>query len=137
MNKTERTWNANYQKLLDMAKSITTEDECLKFYDETQPLYLKADVSGIRLRSSLLQTRSRASCPRDKAPHNNILRPITFASKSLSSVEIRYSNIEREALGKLHRLEKFNHYYFMREVSIITDHKLLEAIFKKDVAMLS
>ena len=49
----------------------------------------------------------------------------------------RYSNIEREALGILHGLEKFHHYYFAKKVSIITNHKLLMIIFKKDVATLS
>ena len=37
----------------------------------------------------------------------------------------------------LHGLEKFCHYCFAREVSIITDHKPLVAIFKKDYATLS
>ena len=68
---------------------------------------------------------------------NSILRPITFARKSLSRVERRYSNIEREALGILHGLKKFCHYCFVREVRLITDHKWLVAIFKKDVATLS
>ena len=77
----------------------------------------------------LLQTRNGTSCPIDKAPDNSILRSITFASKSLSSIGKRYRSIEREALGILHGLKKVHHYYFAREVSIITDHKLLGAIF--------
>ena len=36
----------------------------------------------------------------------------------------------------MHGLEKFHHYCFTREVSIITDHKLLVSIFKKDIATL-
>ena len=67
----------------------------------------------------------------------HILRPIAFASKSLPSAEQRYSNITREALGILHGLERFHHYCFAKEVSIITDHKPLVAIFKKDVVSLS
>ena len=78
-----------------------------------------------------------ASCPRDKAPDNGILRSIAFASKSLSNTGERCSNIEREAKGMLDRLKKFHHYCFVREVSIIMDHKTLVAIFKKDEAMLS
>ena len=39
-------------------------------------------------------------------------------------------------LGILHRLEKFHHYCFSREVLIITDHKPLISMFKKDVATL-
>ena len=73
----------------------------MKFYNETQLLYLKTDASGVRLGAALLQTRSEASCPRDKAPDNSIFILIAFASKSLSIVERRYSNIEREALGIL------------------------------------
>ena len=65
------------------------------------------------------------------------LQPIAFASKSLTSTEHRYSNLEREALGILHHLEKFHHYCFTRDVTVITDHKPLVAIFKNDVVMLS
>ena len=94
----------------DMAKSVITEDVCMKFYDETQPLYLETDPSGIGLGVSLLQTIIGTSYPRDKAAENSILRPIAFVNKSLSSAEGRYSNIERDALGILHRLQKFHCY---------------------------
>ena len=102
-----------------------------------QSLYLETQASGMGLRGALLQTRSGTSCPRDKAPDNSILTPTAFASKNLSSAGRRYSNIEREALGILYRLKKSHHFYFAREVSIITDHKPLVAIFKTDVATLS
>ena len=68
--------------------------------------------------------------------NNKILHPIAFASKSLTGAEWRYSNIEQEALGILHGLEKFHHYCFSREVLIITDQKLLVSMFKKDVTIL-
>ena len=70
------------------------------------------------------------------APDNTILQPIAFASKSLTGAEHRYSNIKHEALGVLHGLEKFHHYCFSREVLVITDHKPLVSMFKKDVATL-
>ena len=71
------------------------------------------------------------TCQKDTVPNNTILHPITFASKSLTGAEHRYSNIERGALGILHGLEKFHHYCFAREVHIITNHKPLVAIFKR------
>ena len=46
-SKTEWEWNATYQKLFNKAKSIIKEDACMKFYDETQPLYLETDMSGV------------------------------------------------------------------------------------------
>ena len=87
--------------------------------------------------AGLLQSEVSKSCPRDKAPDNSILRSIAFVSKSLSSTEKRYSNIEREALVVYINSKKFNDYCFAREVSIITGHKPLEAIFKMDIATLS
>ena len=83
-------------------------DICMTFYNETKPLYLEIDASGIGLGAALLQTRDDTTCPKDTAPDNTVLRSITFASKSLTSVEWRYSNIEREALGILHSLEKMS-----------------------------
>ena len=77
------------------------------------------------------------ACQKDIAPNNTILCPITFASKSLTGAECRYSNIERESLGILHGLKKCHHYCFAGEVLVITNHKPLVAIFKKDVATLS
>ena len=109
----------------------------MKFYDDTKPLYLKTDASGIGLGAALLQLRDNTNCPKDIAPDNTILCPIAFASKSLTGAEQRYSNIECEALGILHGLAKFHYYCFGREVLVNTDHKLLVSIFKKDVATLS
>ena len=111
----------------------------MKFYDQMKLLYLETDASNVGLVGGLLQTRWGISCPRNEVPDNNMLSPITFTSKSLSTVERRNSNIEREALAILYGLEKFYQYCFVMEVGIITDHKPLVAIFKKkkDLATLS
>ena len=84
--KTEWTWNTTYHKF-DKAKSIIKEDACKKFYDETKPLYIETDVSGVGLGAAVLPARSSTSCSRDEAPDNSILRHTAFVSKSLSSVE--------------------------------------------------
>ena len=107
----------------------------MKFNDETKPLYIEMDASIVGLEVMLLQTRNNTSCAKDEAPDLSIFRPIVFASKS-EAVK-RYSNIEREALGILYGIEKVHHYCFAREVSIITDHKPLVTIFKKDSAVFS
>ena len=123
--------------MVDKAKATIKEDACIKFYDETEPLYIETDVSGVELGAALLQTRDNTSCHRDEAPDNSILRPIAFSNKSFTGAEKRYSNMEREALSILYGPEKFHHYCFVREVSIITDYKTLIVIFKNDVATLS
>ena len=128
------TWNASYQQLFHKAKSLIKLEMCMKFYDNTKLLYLETDASGISQGSALLQLRDNRNWPKDTAPDNTILQTIAFASKSLTGAERGYSNIKCEALGILHGLEKFHHYGFGREVLVITDHKLLVLIFKKDPA---
>ena len=107
---------------------------CMKFYDDTKPLYLETDVSGIGLGAALLQLRGNMGCQKDTAPDNTILHPITFVSKSLTGAEQRYSNIEHEALGILHGLEKFHHYCFGREAAGIHIQERCSHIITADSA---
>ena len=123
--------------MFDEAKAIIKEDACMKFYDETKPLCIETDASGVGLGATLLQTRDNMICQGDEVPGNSILKPTAFTSKSLIGVEKRHSNAEREAQGIMYGLEKSHHHCFAMKVSIITDHKPLITIFKKDVATLS
>ena len=60
--------------------------------------------------------------------------PIEYRSKLLTETESCYSNIEREMLAVVHGLEKFHYYVYGRGVTVETDHKPLEVIFKKHLA---
>ena len=80
-------WNASYQQVFNKAKSLIKVEMCLKFYDDSKPLYLKTDASGVCLGAALLQLRDNMNCPKDTAPDNTILHPIVFASKSLTGAE--------------------------------------------------
>ena len=88
------TWNASYQELFTKAKSLIKADMCMKFYNDTKPLYLETDASRVGLGAALLQLHEGTTCQKDVAPDNTILCPIAFASKSLTGAESRYSNIE-------------------------------------------
>ena len=105
--KAEWTWNVTYQTMFEEAKAIIKEGTCMRFYDETKPLYMETDV-WVWLRTILLKTRDNMSCHRDQAPDNSIFRHITFSSKRLTEAEKRCSNIEREALGIMCSVDKFN-----------------------------
>ena len=58
------TWNASYPQLLYKAKSLIKVEMCMKFYDDTKPLYLKTDAPGISLGAALLQLRDNMNCPK-------------------------------------------------------------------------
>ena len=87
-------WNASYQQLFDKAKLLVKVEVCMKFYDDTKLLYLETDVSGVSLGAALLQLCDNTACQRDVVPDNTSLRPIAFASKSLTGADRRYSNIK-------------------------------------------
>ena len=52
-------WNVSYQAMYDKTKPLikAKADVCMKFYDETKPLYLETDAFRIGLDTALLQTR--------------------------------------------------------------------------------
>ena len=84
------------------------------FNNGKDEVYLETDVLDVGLRRCLQQERNGMQFPRNETPDNVALQPINiFGSKSLTSTEMWYSNIERETLGILHCLEKIQHYCFL------------------------
>ena len=61
------------------------------------------------------------------------LRPISYASKTLSTTELNYSYIEHELLGLLFAVSHFKHFTYGRLVHVITDHKPLVSLFRKSL----
>ncbi|GFN78652.1 Gag-Pol protein [Plakobranchus ocellatus] len=59
------------------------------------------------------------------------VRVIACASRALTPVKQRYSQIEREVLAIIWATEHFNLYMFGTDFCIITDHKPLETIFTR------
>ena len=89
----------------------------LSYYDCAKPLILQTNASEYGLSTALIQ--------------NN--RPIAFASKTLTDVETRYANIERECLSVVFGLEKFHTYIYGRHIIVQNDHKPLEMIQRKPI----
>ena len=89
----------------------------LAYYDHTQPLVLQTDASEYGLSTALIQ--------------NN--RPNAFASKTLTDVDPRYANIERECLSVCYGPEKFHTYIYGKHITVQNDHKPLEMIQRKPI----
>ena len=61
-------------------------------------------------------------------------QPVAFASRTLSQVEQRYAQIEKECLAIVFARAKFSQYITRRAViTFETDHKPLQSIFKKSL----
>ncbi|CAB4040491.1 Hypothetical predicted protein [Paramuricea clavata] len=103
---------------VDRIKKAITSPKSLEYFNSSEPVTIQVDASQRGIGAVLLQDKG----------------PVEFASKLLTETETRYSNIEREMLAVLFGFEKFHYYVYGRPVVIHTDHKPLEAIFKKDLA---
>lgn len=61
-------------------------------------------------------------------------QPVAFASRTLSTTEQRYAQIEKECLAIVFGCEKFSQYISRRDkVTVESDHKPLQSIFKKSL----
>ena len=109
------TWEKGHQEAFEKLKERLISSSVLRYFDKDKPLTIQVDASIQGLGAVLLQENG----------------PVEYASKSLSEAETRYSNIEREMLAILFGLERFHYYAYGRHVTVETDHKPLESIFKK------
>lgn len=112
---TQWTWSETQEEAFQCVKKLVSDSPLLAYYDPNKELTLENDASEYGLGSALLQDG----------------QPIAFASRSLSQSEKNYAQIEKELLAVVYGLQKFHHYTYGRNVTVITDHKPLVAISNK------
>ncbi|CAB4043550.1 Hypothetical predicted protein, partial [Paramuricea clavata] len=98
-----------------------TKDEgpVLKFFDVSKPVTISCDASPTGLGAVLLQDGYT----------------VAYASRSLTETESRYAQIEKELLAVQFSLDRFHQYVYGKEVIVESDHKPLEMIAKKSLAL--
>ena len=57
--------------------------------------------------------------------------PVAFASRTLSSAEKRYSQLEKEALAIIFAVQKFHDYIYGRRFILYSDHKPLQYLLSE------
>ena len=126
-----------HHDIYDKAKEIVKKDVCIRFFNAARFLYLETETSGIGIGTGLLRLRDGMNCGHDEMPHNAILHPTAFTSKTFLMPHSATTMYNVRHVRILHGLEKIDHHSFMREVCVITNHKLLVAMLIKDITMLS
>lgn len=112
----EFVWTSYQDKAFKQLKKLITEAPVLGYYDPSKKLKLSVDASSVGLGATLIQEE----------------RPIAYASRALTEVQTRYSQVEKELLAICFGVEKFRQYILGRDVAQIeTDHKPLIGIFNK------
>ena len=108
-------WTDVQQQAFEELKELISRAPVLAYYNPDLPLEIQCDSSKDGLGAVLMQQG----------------KPIDFRSRTLTTTEQRYAQIEKEMLAVVYALEKFNDYTFGRKTQIYTDHKPLTSIVKK------
>ena len=97
-------------------KKLMTEAPVLKYYSDDEPITISCDASQGGIGAVLMQNG----------------RPIAYASKSLTSAEYAYAQVEKELLAIVFSFKKFHSYVYGRsDITVETDHLPLVRILEK------
>jgi len=113
----EWMWTSMHQQAFETIKKKIASAPILRFFDPAKPIVIQTDSSSTGLGSCLLQDSL----------------PVSYASKALTDAEERYAQIEKELLAIVFACEKFHFYVYGRDVTVQSDHRPLESIFKKSL----
>ena len=112
------TWQTDQDKALNTVKQLMTTAPVLRYYDVTKEVTVQSDASQKGLGATLLQKG----------------QPVAFTSRSLSTTEQQYAQVEKECLAIVFACERFNQYLQGRaSITVDTDHKPLVPIFTKPI----
>ncbi|CAB3985107.1 Transposon Tf2-9 poly [Paramuricea clavata] len=108
-------WGKPQQLAFNELKYSLTSDCVMAHYNPEAETELRVDASPVGLGAILMQSDGHET------------RPVAYAT--LTDVERRYSQTEREALAVVWGCEKFHLYLYGTTFKLFTDHKPLEFIY--------
>ncbi|KAL6471840.1 hypothetical protein MHYP_G00204900 [Metynnis hypsauchen] len=117
----EFVWDSNHDIAFQQVKDLLTQEPgpVLTYFDPTKDVKLQVDASKCGLGAVLLQEE----------------KPVGYASKALNETEGNYAQIEKELYAVLFGCKRFHQYLYGRQVVVESDHKPLESIMRKPLAV--
>ena len=119
--KTPWVWGKEQESAFSECKKTLVNSSALVHFDSKLPLVVVADSSSYGIGAVLCHLI------------DGVERPICFASRTLTSAERNYAQLEKEALAIVFALRKFHYYLWgQSNFTVVTDHKPLLGIFSPD-----
>lgn len=117
-------WGKEQDESFTKLKQAIASPQVLAHYSLTAPTRLVVDASPWALGAVLLQQQA-----------DSTYRPIAYGSRSLTEVEMKYAQLEKESLAIIFACEHFHQYLYGRSFELETDHRPLEHIFKPKISL--
>ncbi|XP_018398448.1 PREDICTED: uncharacterized protein K02A2.6-like [Cyphomyrmex costatus] len=111
-------WNNQCKESFKKIKKSVSSAPVLAHYQQNVPIGIACDASSVGIGVVLFHHHEDGS-----------EQPIYFASKTLSSAERNYLQVEKEALSVIFGVKRFIQYLYGHRFILITDHNPLLAIF--------
>jgi hypothetical protein len=112
-------WEEEHQRSFDCLKDKLLEAPILQYPDFDRQFFLCTDASNDGLGAVLLQE------------YDDLLLPVSYASRTLNDTEKRYSTTKREALAVTWALRHFRFVVLGYPITVYTDHQPLVCLFQK------
>ena len=109
------SWEEPQEKAFNQAKKLLTTSELLTHFDPKKSVILSCDASPYGVGAILSHQMDDGS-----------ERPISFASRTLSTAEQNYAQLDKEALAIIFGVKRFHQYLYGRKFNIQSDHKPLQ-----------
>ena len=111
-------WTKIHEVTFKKTKELFHFSNLLVHFDPEKPIIVTADASPYGLGAVLSHRLD-----------DDTEKPIMFTSRTLSPAELKYSQIEKEALAIIFAVKQFHQYIHGQQFEIQSDHKPLKFLF--------
>ena len=114
-------WNDKCETAFQEIKRLLCKAPVLVLFDMSKEIVVHCDASQYGIGAVLSHVMADGS-----------EKPVSFASRTLSTAERNYSTIEKEGLALVYAVRKFHQFLFGNKFTMVTDHKPLLGLFAEN-----
>ena len=112
-------WTTQHDHAVNQLKEALSSAPVTAYFDPEKETEILVDASPVGLAATLSQVD----------PQTEERHVITYASRSLTATEQRYSQTEREALAVVWACEHLHSYVYRKPITVYMDHKPLVTLY--------